>query len=158
MSFFVNEVEEFTEEVTTGFWYDLNDILPYETVIIIKNFVSVLPFILVTFVLTVFFCSWLYLRIRKAEHLEGVSLIRVPTTDGKDKFYFTEPKRPLDVIESIFTFFVWRILFKKTTIAFRDYKKSRIIFLVLLIITIIITIYGIAFGFSVVWYPEPRRF
>lgn len=145
---------EVSHEVTTDFWYSLNEVLPYETVIVIKNFVSMLPFMVVTFILTVLFCSWLFLKIRKAEHIEGVSLIRVPTKDGGNQYYFTEPKRSLDVVESIFTFFVWRVLFRKSTIAFRDYKKSRILFFVLLAITLITSLYGIAFGFSVVWYPS----
>lgn len=135
-------------------WFWVDKYFSYETTIALKHFTMIIPFMIATFVLTCIMCAWLSFRVRTQETLEKVSLLRVPTKEGKDKYYMAEPKSTLEILESACMFFFWKIICKRKTIAFKDYKRGRKIFRILLVISIFTAITGVISVFSVIWYPE----
>lgn len=139
-----------TEEI----WFWVDKYFSYETTIALKHGTMIIPFVIATFVFTCILCAWLSHRVRTQESLEKVSLLRVPSKNGKNMYYMAEPTSALEILESACTFFFWKILFKKKTIAFKDYKRARKIFRVLLLIALFTAIIGMISVFSVIWYPE----
>lgn len=137
-------------------WYWVDDYFTYETTIIIKHITMIIPFIIATFILTAILCAWLSMRVRRQESLEKVSLLRVPSKNGKNEYYMAEPISTIEILESACTFFFWKILFKKKTIAFKDYKRARRTFRILLIIATITALIGVISVFAVMWYPNSR--
>lgn len=135
-------------------WFWVDNYFSYETTIAIKHMTMIVPFIIATFVFTCVLCAWLSFRVRTQETLEKVSLLRVPSNDGKAKYYMAEPKSTLEILESACTFLFWKVLFKKKTIAFKDYSRARKIFRILLILSVITALIGVVSVFAVIWYPE----
>ncbi|MBE7117279.1 hypothetical protein FT641_27285 [Bacillus paranthracis] len=146
-------LERFREFLTEDMWYWVDNYFSYETTIVIKHIFMIIPFVIATFILTCVLCAWLSFRVRWQESLEKVSLLRVPSKDGRKHYYMAEPSSSLEILESASTFLFWKILFKKKHIAFKDYKKARRIFRIILFITIITAIIGVLSVFAVMWYP-----
>ncbi|CUB09199.1 hypothetical protein BN2127_JRS1_00983 [Bacillus cereus] len=147
------DLESLRVFLTEKMWYWVDDYFSYETTIVIKHITMIIPFVIATFILTCILCAWLSFKVRNKESLEKVSLLRVPSKNGKNEYYTAEPKSPLEILESACTYLFWRILFKKKTIAFRDYIWARTIFRILLVIFTIMALIDILSVFRVMWYP-----
>ncbi len=149
-----NKIRVFLSE---DMWYWVDDYFTYETTIVIKHITMIIPFIIATFILTAMLCAWLSMRVRRQESLEKVSLLRVPSKNGKNEYYMAEPISTIEILESACTFFFWKVLFKKKTIAFKDYERARRTFRILLIIATITALIGVISVFAVMWYPDSRK-
>ncbi|WP_142313000.1 hypothetical protein [Bacillus pseudomycoides] len=143
--------------MTESFWIYVDKHFSYETTIMFKHLSLIVPFVIATFVGTMFLCSWLFFRIRRQETLTKVSLLRVPAKGGKNEYYTSVAASPLEVLESMCTYFFWHVLFKKKTIAFRDYAKARRTFRILLVIILVSTLIGVLSVCAVIWYPDPQH-
>ncbi len=148
------DLDKLRAYLTESFWFWVDKYFSYETTIAIKHGTMIIPFVIATFVLTCILCAWLSMRVRRQETLEKVSLLRVPSKNGTDEYYMAEPSSTMEILESACTFFFWKIIFKKKTIAFKDYKRARRTFRILLIIAIFTAVTGVISVFSVIWYPE----
>ncbi|PGZ29513.1 hypothetical protein COE50_22120 [Bacillus anthracis] len=154
----VNELNQVQDTLTKDMWFRVDDYFTYETTVALKHLMLVIPFVVATFIGTLFLCSWLFATIKRHETLNKVSLLKVPTKGKKDVYYFHPPRSPIEVLESMCTFFVWKVLLRRKNIAFRDYKRARWVFRILLVIAIVTTLYGFLSIWSVFWYPHPTSF
>lgn len=136
--------------------------LGYNTVVHIKDVITLMSGVFVGIVLTVLYTSKLFQKSFKDKNLDEVSLVKIK--EGNKTHYYTNPSNTKDTIRNLITVFFWQLgLFKNKYINFTNSKRARVfyyttiffvtvtIFVGFLLSSVVIDLYGIL---DETWYTK----